>query len=369
MSDISNYAKVIHVDVEDGWRGGQRQAFNLFESELKMGMKPHFFCKINTELHKVLSLNNYPHSALNYKGELDFLSANKISKFAKRNNNNIINCHSSHSLSLGILSKFFYSKPKLIGVRRVDFKISENFLSKWKYNTNKLDIIVCVSDAIKNIMKPIIKNPAKLTTIHSGINLNRFKDSIPSNVISEFNLQNKIIVGTVAAFAEHKDYPTFLKTIKKVTEKRNDIIFIAVGDGKLLNDMKILSKKLNIEKNIIFTEFRNDIGDFLKAFNTFILSSKEEGLGTSILDAMSVGLPIVATKAGGIPEIVKDRINGILCDIGDEQSLAEAILELAKNEQLRKTYGDNSKEFVKEFSIEVTTEKYLDLYKQLLSKI
>ncbi|MFH1050461.1 MAG: glycosyltransferase family 4 protein [bacterium] len=368
MSKYLNKIKVLHIDLENGWRGGQKQALYLLERELQSGINSHFFCRENSEIHKILFKNNYPHSAIKYKNEFDLLSAYKIAKYAKNNSCNIINCHSSHSLSIGLLSKFFYSKPKLIGVRRVDFKISGNFLSKWKYNSHKVDKIVCVSEAIKNVMKPYIKNKNKLFAIHSGVDTEKYLNYNSESLKSELGVENKIVVGTIAAFADHKDYPTLIKSAKEILDRRSNIVFVAVGDGELLKQMKNLVKELAIGQNFIFTGFRTDIGELLNLFDIFVLSSKEEGLGTSILDAMSVGLPIAATKAGGIPEIVNDKVNGILCNIGDCQSLSEAILELANDEQLRKSYGDNSKELVKEFSIEVTTQKYLDLYKQLLGK-
>jgi len=90
-------------------------------------------------------------------------------------------------------------------------------------------------------------------------------------------------------------------------------------------------------------------------------------LGSSVLDAMSVGLPVIATKAGGIPEIAKDKVNGILCEIGDAKGLANAVCELADSKELRKFYWENSMKMVQEFSIENTYQKYMELYTSLLS--
>jgi glycosyltransferase involved in cell wall biosynthesis len=359
--------KVLHIDIENGWRGGQNQAIYLYETELQKGLDSHFICKVNTDFHKILKHKNLPHTALNYKNEVDIFSAIRISKIAKKYEYNIINCHSSHSLSLGLLSKYFYSKSKIIGVRRVDFKIKNNFLSKWKYNSDNLDALICVSDAIKNIMKNYIKNNNKLIVIHDGIDTQKYLGIDSSNLRKEYNLNDNIIVGTIAAFVGHKDYPTLLKTIKIISEIRNDITFIALGDGPLFNNIKKLAEDLHISDNIIFTGFKENVGEFLNLFDIFILTSNEEGLGSTLLDAMSVGLPIVATKAGGIPEIIKDKTNGILCDIQDASSLANAVIQLVDNVELRNLYGSNSKKIVQTFSIEKTAEKYFDLYQKLLA--
>lgn len=362
-----NTPKVLHIDIEKGWRGGQNQSLNLYVNEIEKGLNPHFICLENSDVQKVLIQNNLPFTAINYKNELDVISAYKISRLIKKNNFNIINCHSSHSLSLGLLSKYFYSAPKVIGIRRVDFKIKNNYFSSWKYKSKNLDALVCVSEAIKNIMEKTISNYNKLYVIHDGIDTQKYVNIDSLKLKQELNLNGKIIIGTIAAFVGHKDYPTLLRTIKIISEIRKDIVFIALGDGPLFNDMKQLASDLNIENHIIFAGFRNNVGEYLNLFDIFIMTSNEEGLGSSLLDAMSVGLPIIATKAGGIPEIVENDYNGILCNIADSHSLANAIIKLVNNIELRNIYSNNSKKKVEAFSIENTAKKYLILYHKLLN--
>ncbi len=358
MKDI----RVLHIDVENKWRGGQRQAMYLYESLRERGYKTHMFCKRHSKLHMKLIERGAAHTAIDYLGEFDLISAGKIANYARANDYNIIHCHSSHSLSLGLLAKFFFPKPKLIGVRRVDFPISGNFLSRWKYNTKKLDKLVCISDAIKEVMSGDVTNENKLVTIRSGVDIEKYKEANGRPVIEEFGLAGKIVVGTIAAFADHKDYPTLLGAAKTVLELRSGVVFLALGDGEKLEEMKSLASELDIADKFIFAGFRENVGAFLKAFDVYVMSSKEEGLGTSILDAMALALPIAATRAGGIPEIVKDGENGILCDIRSPEPLAEAIIKLIDDEKLRAEYGENSRELAKNFAIEKTVERNLELY-------
>ena len=102
-------------------------------------------------------------------------------------------------------------------------------------------------------------------------------------------------------------------------------------------------------------------------FDIFVLSSHLEGLGTSILDAQAVGLPVVACRTGGIPEAVKENINGLLVPPRNPEAMAEAILELARNKGKRLKFGKNAKETVKQFSIEKTVQENIKLYEQLLN--
>ncbi|MDY0381980.1 MAG: glycosyltransferase family 4 protein, partial [Candidatus Cloacimonadaceae bacterium] len=108
------------------------------------------------------------------------------------------------------------------------------------------------------------------------------------------------------------------------------------------------------------------VGGFLKAFDFFVLASKKDGLGTSVLDAMSVGLPIIGTKAGGIPEMIESGISGLLVEKRNPEALAEAMLMLAEDPDLRKRLGEGGLSRGKHFSKERMTQMNLELYKKLL---
>ena len=205
-------------------------------------------------------------------------------------------------------------------------------------------------------------------TIRSGIDLNR--NRVKSDKITlkhKFKVPlNFQIVGTIAAFAGHKDYPTLIKAIQFVVKEIKNIIFIFVGDGKLMIDMISLAKQLNVVDYIRFEGFKENISEYLNLFDIFVLSSKKEGLGSSILDAQSCGLPIISTKTGGIPEIIKDGFNGILVEPQNPKMLAEAIIKLYNDDELKKRLSENALTSVKEFDINITYSKYLQLFNDLV---
>jgi len=114
-----------------------------------------------------------------------------------------------------------------------------------------------------------------------------------------------------------------------------------------------------------FTGFQKDVGKFLKSFDIFVMPSKEEGLGTSVLDAQAVGLPVVATTAGGLPEMIENRVNGILVEPQNPLQLSSAILDLALNPSERQNMGRKARESVKQFCITNTVAQNLLLYQEL----
>jgi glycosyltransferase involved in cell wall biosynthesis len=358
--------KVLHIDSERGWRGGQQQVIYLYERLLKKGIYTNFVCQPSSKLYEYCSNKGLPSIPHGMKGELDINAAKKISDICKSKGYNILHLHSAHSMSIGLLVKLFHRRLKLIGMKRVDFHISKNFLSRIKYSSKWMDKIVCISDRIKNVLIEDGITIDKLETIHSGIDTVRF-DDVESGVRKEFGIpSDNIIIGTIAAVVGHKDYPNLLKAAENIVGNYPNVTFIAVGDGKDMESVKSFASQLNLQDRFIFAGYRSDIGKFLKSFDIFVLASKLEGMGTSLLDAQAVGLPIAATKTGGIPEIIHDGVNGLLAAPQNPQALAHILIKLIEDEELRKNLSANAKQSVEQFSIDKNVEKYLELYKNLL---
>jgi glycosyltransferase involved in cell wall biosynthesis len=360
--------KVLHIDSEKGWRGGQQQAVYLFEGLLKRGIESVFVCRPGSKLSEYFKNKALPFLEVPMRGELDIFSAFRIANYARKKGFGIFHLHSAHAHSIGLMAKLFYPKVKLIGVRRVDFKIKNNIFSRIKYRTSLINRIVCISEEIKRVMLKCGINEDKLTVIRSGVDINKF-DKIEPDVSFRENYgipKDYTIIGTVAALTGHKDYPNLLKAASEVLKKIQNVTFVAVGDGKNENEIKKLHSELKLGEKFIFAGYQKKIGKYLKAFDIFVLASKKEGLGTSVLDALSIGIPVIATNAGGIPEMIENGVNGILVSKQNPDELAKAILELINNPERMSMIGKNGKETVSKFSIDNTVEKNIELYKKLL---
>jgi glycosyltransferase involved in cell wall biosynthesis len=300
---------VLHIDTEKYWRGGQQQTVYLHQELLRVGWHSILICPPDSKTEQYCADRHIPVITVKMRNEADIISALKISGIVKKEGVNLIIAHSSQALGLAIPAVKKNKNCKLVAIRRVDFHVGKNALSRWKYSTKLLTKIIAVSGAIKNILISDGISPHKITVIHDCIDLNKFAGSPSSGELRE-KLQipeNNFIIGTVAALAGHKDYPNLLKAAKSVLSKKRDITFIAVGAGHDELSLKKLHKELNLGDNFKFIGFQEDVGRFLKLFDIFVLSSKTEGLGSSLLDAMAMGLPVIGTDAGGIPEIVKHK--------------------------------------------------------------
>ena len=357
---------ILHLNNSRTWRGGEQQLYYLVMGLLERNIPQILIGQPNSELESRIE-NKIPFFPIRMLGEYDLIAAKKIATIAKENNVQLIHTHTGATHGLGLLTKLFLPKLKLVVSRRVDFHINKNPLSRRKYFSQKIDYFLTVSNRIKEVLIEDGVEPEKIVTVYSGIDLNKFaKAGDKKKLMEEFSIsKDTIVIGIVAALVDHKDHETLLRAVSKI-ETSKKFIFVLVGAGELETKLKNLTRELKIEDKVIFTGFRNDIQDFYALFDIFTLTSKEEGLGTSVLDAMANNLPIVATNGGGIGEMLEHGKGSLLAEVGDYSALAEHYKKLIESQSLRNDYGKKNKISVKAFSIENTIQKTISVYNSLL---
>lgn len=358
---------ILHINASKEWRGGENQVLYLAQGLRKSGIPQTLFLQPGCPLAEKAKREGLDVVEFPMRSEFDWKAIRKIRETIAEKNIELVHTHTSHAHSLAFFAKKKKDNWKLIVARRVDFRVAKNWFSKWKFTSPLIDMVVGVSRCIQNYLIQDGLNPSKTLTIHSGIDPNSFK-KLPSRepLIQELGLdKSTLTIGIIAALVDHKDHKTFLSAISKITTEQKFQALI-LGEGKLEESLKIQAKDLGIEDRVRFLGFREDVPAFLNLFDIFCLSSKEEGLGTAILDAMASGLPVVATRAGGIPEMVVPEKGGFLCGVGDSDCLAEKFRQLLESEQLRKKMGEYNRERVQDFSHEETIRKTIHLYYSFL---
>lgn len=360
--------RVLHIDTEFGWRGGQQQLAYLVAGMCRQGYEAAVACQPGSDLEKYCRKMAWTHYPVRTHGELDALAGYRLAQLCREKRYDVLHLHASHALALGIWAKLFGAPGRLVASRRVDFHIKKNWLSRFKYDNPYLDRIVCISDQIRKVLLADGIPARKLQTIHSGVDVHRFDGvSPPDDFRQQLGIPaDHILVGTMAAMVGHKDYPNLLHAADLVCQRTANISFCAVGSGPEEARIHRLAEDLHLGDRLIFTGFREDVGSFLKSYDIFVHSSFLEGLGTSILDAQSVGLPIIATRTGGIPEIIVHQENGLLVPPRNSENLADAISNLAADAEMRQKLGRAALQSVHQFSIEKTVVKNITMYADLL---
>ena len=173
-------------------------------------------------------------------------------------------------------------------------------MSRWKYR--QVDCFICASEAIRQMLVSDGVPAARTVTVHEGIDLERVASAPAARLHEELFLPHQApVVGNVAALVPHKGQRHFVEAAALVVRKVPDARFVIAGEGELRPALERLIKERHLEKHVFLAGFRPDVLSLHKAFDIFVMSSVTEGLGTSLLDAMAAGKPIVGTTTGGIP--------------------------------------------------------------------
>jgi L-malate glycosyltransferase len=362
--------KVLHLSSEKSWRGGEQQIAYLIEELGEMGVTNVAAVKKGSVFEQHCIRKNIPHLSLPFANTVDVLSASTIARFCRKNQIDIVHMHSAKSHGIGVLSALLGNRTPLVLSRRVDFIPKDNFLTRWRYNHPSVRAILCVSDKITEIMKTYVENPQRCTTVHSGIDLARFASMPPENTLrKEFHIPPAVkLIGNTSALEHHKDYPTFIRTVRTLVDENASLMAFIVGKGSLETSLKDQVRNCGLEQAVTFTGFRTDIQAVLGSLDVFLMTSETEGLGTSVLDAFACGVPVVATAAGGIPEMVIHGYSGLLAPVGDSDKLAELVRAVLDDEKLRTKLITGGKERLLNFTKRSTAEKTVAVYRQLSSR-
>jgi len=361
----------VHIDTAETWRGGQNQALLTALGEAARGHRVTLVAHPEGELRRRAEklVETVP---VGIHGEVDLRAGWQLSRLLKRWQPDVVHAHDPHGVALGALALSIAtpeSSPILVASRRVDFHIRGNAFSRWKYR--QVDCFIAASHAIAAMLAEDGIDQERIATIHEGIDVERVQQAPVANVHEEFWLPAGVpVVGNVAALVPHKGQRHLVEAAPLVLRHVPEAHFLILGEGDLRPALERQIKDLHLEKHVLMPGFRTDVLSLLRAFDVFVLSSVTEGLGTSLLDAMAAARPIVATRAGGIPEVVADGETGLLVPIRDPVRLAEALVTVLKDPGLRARLGAAGLRRVRaQFSVDRMVDETLALYARLADRI
>jgi len=207
--------------------------------------------------------------------------------------------------------------------------------------------------------------PSKSVCIHNGFNMNRINNFPDKQEIRfKFNIETDYVVGMVATFNEYKDYMTFIHSAVDILKQRNDVTFVAVGDGEILDEMIHLVPS-EYKRQIKFLGRQNEVESIVNIFDIGVLLSRQEGEGisNSIMEYMALAKPVVATDCPGNRELVIDGITGLLVEKENHIRVSQAIVNLLNDRKMSEDLGINGKKrIVDDFNLLKMTQDFVSLY-------
>lgn len=301
----------------------------------------------------------------------------QIKKILKEENIDIIHAHVWNPASCRyVFLAASRTKTPIITTEHDPFKIS--FIKDLfkKHSLKQISKIITVSENNKKILTELYPDQSeKIEVIHNGIDstwwksqLLRYRPEDRKKIKEELfhAKENTFIIISVAELHERKGQEFIIKAIPAVIKKYPNVKLVLVGEGPNKDNLKKLVKELEMERHVTFTSKQKEIPKLLKSSNIFILASKREAFGLVNAEAMICGLPIIACKVGGIPEIVKDSETGILIEPQNPEEISKALLILIENPETRKTLGEKGRARVLEkFDAKIMAEKYEKVYSSI----
>ncbi|MDP8266124.1 MAG: glycosyltransferase family 4 protein [Candidatus Aceula meridiana] len=305
---------------------------------------------------------------INTKSELSpkvYRAVNKLQSFIRENAIDVVHSQTRVTQVVGTMLKHFIKIPHVATCHGFfKARISRKIFPCWG------DATIAISpQVVEHLKNDLCVSKEKIFLIPHGVEIKECAVGIQQKEEKrkELNLKKGVILGIVARLSDVKGIDVAIKAMKKVIESNPEANLLIVGEGKEGDALLKLVDELGLEKNVSFLPIINDLDNILPFLDIFVMPSRQEGLGLSVMEAQAVGLPVVASKIGGLMSLIQDGETGLLVPTENPDALAAALVMLINNMEKAKELGAAGKAFIKKnFSPEKMIDKTLEIYQGVL---
>lgn len=358
----------VHIETGMNSLGGPTQVVYLVDGLIRRGHEANLICPAGSGIHQEMLAAGLPVVPIRFRNELDITLFFKILSFLRKSQPDIVHLHSRRGADFwgGIAARICKTSAVILS-RRVDYPINNRFISKLKYGY-LCDKIITVSNAIREILIAGGVEPSKIVCVHSTIDASVYGNGGDGLLRKELGIpEDALLIGIIAQLIERKGHKYLFEAFPTVLKKCPNARLLVLGKGVLLPKLKQHAERLGIADKVIFAGFRRDIPRILSELDLLVHPAIMEGLGVAILQAMAAGLPVIATPVGGIPEVVRDGVSGLLIPPKDSDALGQAILSILPYPDVRRHMGEEGRRIVREqFSVDRMVDRTLRVYEEVL---
>ncbi len=352
MSSSGRGPRIAHINLARGYRGGERQTELLIRSLADAGWRQRLVGRRDGALlERCSTLGGL---------EIRAVGRNSVGALFALKQVDLAHAHEGRAIQGAYLNSLWRGSPYLV-TRRVQHGPRATAANLRMYG--RASAIVPVSAAIAQSMRRLNAN-FQLTVVPDA------SSELVANAQAVQTIRNRFpaqtLVGNVAALVDsHKGQLQIIDIARRLERSHPDINFLLVGGGEDEARLRATAAGLG---NLHFIGHVNNVGDYLAAFDIFFYPSRHEGLGSVLLDAMDFGLPIVATRVGGIPEIVADGVNGLLCDVDDLDAQCAALLQIMNEQSLAEKFSMRNKAQASNYKPMKMAQQYITIYERILGR-
>lgn len=325
------------------------------------------------DLEDGLAKCRIPHRRLGIKTKFEFgpkaiLSGLKVAGIVRSERIDVLHAHTRVSQVAAAIASRITGVPYVTTCHGYFRKRARGIFDTWGIK------VIAISDAVRKHLKDDLDvDESRIALIYSGVDAARFSRSYSRDEIAAIkrmaSLKDGPVIGTIGRLSSIKGQKFLVEAMKDVVAKRPDVQCLIVGSGEEKEALKALAGSLGVSSAIKFIDSCADTHKYLSIMDVFVFPSVKEGLGIALLEALASGRACVASRIGGIEDIITDGANGMLVDVGDPSGTAKAITRLLGDEALRKRLGEEGAALVgSRFTLDSMAEKVSELYKEVLRK-
>lgn len=300
-------------------------------------------------------------------GDLDLTLVPRLRRILRQQKPDLVHLHSRRGADTwGALAARLEGIPAVLS-RRVD-NPEKRWLAPWKYRLYRR--VITISAGIRRVLiEQAGVAPDQVVCVPSAVDTERFQPGGDKHWLRrEWGLlPEDIAIGMIAQFIERKGHRLLIDALPAIWQRHPRARFLLFGQGPLEKSIQALCAERSWQDRVVFAGFRQDLERVLPSLDLLLHPALMEGLGVALLEAAACGLAIVASRVGGIPEIVRDGSNGVLIPPGDAAALASAVNALLDDPQRRALYGARGRQRVlEEFSVPAMVAGNYRVYREVL---
>lgn len=358
---------VVHVDTEHGFSGGEVQVFLLMEGLRQQGIAQALVAPPGSESARIGKQRGFQVHEIAMRNSFDLASAWRLARVLRTAG--LAHLHTGRAAWLGSLAANRSGCPVVV-TRRMDRKVKRGFRTWYAYRKTAR-AVVAISPAVRQCLIDGGVPDDRIAVIWEALDDARIRPTKDrATMRRELELpDDSFALLVLAVLTRRKGVDVLLRALHRLADTPGfaRIQLLVGGDGEELESLKALSRELALDAHVRFLGRRKDAGDLLGACDAFVLPSRAEGLGVAALEALGAGRPVIASRVGGLGEMVVDGECGLLVPSEDEAMLAAAIAKLEADRALARRLGAGGPVRLDQgFRLSQLVERHLELYRRAL---
>ncbi|MCC6763549.1 MAG: glycosyltransferase [Deltaproteobacteria bacterium] len=356
---------ILHVDPERGLGGGEQQVLGLLAGLHAEGHRQTLAADPRGGLAARAAALGIAVAPLAIRNHLDVCAARRLARLLAREHRDIVHFHTARAHAMSFFLRAPAGTARVV-TRRMDYRLRGGWYARRLYN-REVDAVVAIAEAVRSALVASGVDPARIHLVPSGVDASRFAAGPEARTAARARFaiaDGAWVLAAVGALEERKGHDVLFDALARDPDPRR--VVLVAGDGTRASALRARITALGLTAGVRLLGGVDDVAPVLAAADVLVMPSRHEGLGVAALEGMAAGLPVIASRVGGLPEAIVDGETGLLVAPGDAAALAAALARLAADPGLARRLGAaGAARVASRFSMAAMAEGTLAVYRRL----